>query len=230
VSVDRWFSRMGSLFVTHASAAGAESAARRYIQAGQAHRGVCWGEIRASAVQVAHPDGHWITALEPTPPAAPAMLVDPVAVACYDTLSGWAVVSWGGPPMLVPAEPLTAVLAFYSPNHRATWGLGLPDDLRGTYTGPVEEQAGYPVAHGDERPRALLRSVLSLRMARRERDVMFAGATEAIRRDPVTGAWVVGDGPFVTPDPAADHRPDLTTTTVEGAAGHAAQYAPPGEE
>ena len=223
MSADRWFSRMGGLFTRHATAAAAERDARRAIEAGHAHRGVCWGEIRATAVQVVHPDGHWITALEPTPPAAPAMLVHPVAVACYDTLSGWAMVSWGGPPTLVPAEPLTAVLAFYPVGHRATWGLSLPDDLRGTYTGPVEAQAGYPVAHGDERPRALLRAVLALALARQARAVLLEGVTEAIRRDPVTGAWAVGDGPFVTPDPPGDHRPDLTTTTVEGAAGHAAE-------
>jgi hypothetical protein len=115
------------------------------------------------------------------------------------------------------------VLAFYPVGHRATWGLSLPDDLRGTYTGPVEAQAGYPVAHGDERPRALLRAVLALALARQARAVLLEGVTEAIRRDPVTGAWAVGDGPFVTPDPPGDHRPDLTTTTVEGAAGHAAE-------
>ncbi len=229
MTVDRWFSRMGSLFTMHATAAEAELAARRAIEAGHAHRGVCWGEIRAVAMEH-RLGGHWITALEPTPPAAPAMLVDPVAVACYDTLSGWAVVSWGGPPISVPPEALAAVLAFYPPSYRATWGLGLPDDLRGTYSGTVEAQAGYPVAHGPDRPQALLRAVLALMLARRERDALFAGVTEAIRRDPVTGAWIVGGGPFVTPDPPGDHRPDLTTTTVEGAAGHAAQYAPPGEE
>jgi len=201
MTLDRWFSRMGGLFIRHATATAAERDARRAIEAGHAHRGVCWGEIRATAVQVAHPDGHWITALEPTPPAAPAMLVDPVAVACYDTLSGWAVVSWGGPPMLVPAEPLTAVLAFYPPSHRATWGLGLPDDLRGTYSGTVEAQAGYPVAHGPDRPRALLRAVLALMLARREHAALFEGAQESIRRDPVTGTWIVGDGPFAVSDP-----------------------------
>ncbi len=230
MTVERWFSRMGGLFTRHATAAEAELAARRALAAGHAHRGVCWGEIRATAVQVAHPDGHWITALEPTPPAAPSMLTHPVVVACFDTLTGYAVVSWGGPPVNAPVMALTEVLRYYPVNHRATWGLGLPDDLRGTYRGTVEEQAGYPVADGPDRPQALLRAVLALRMARREHDALFAGATEAIRRDSVTGAWLVGDGPFVTPNPPGDHRPDLTTTTVEGAAGHAAAHAPPGEE
>jgi hypothetical protein len=222
MTLDRWFSRMGGLFTTHATPTDAEAAAQGYIRAGHADRGVAWGEIRAVAMEREHA-GQWLSELQPVAPPSWPMVVTPYCVACLDAMTGYAVVSWGGPPVNAPVMALTEVLRCYPATHRATWGLTLPDDLRGAYSGPVETQAGYPVADGPDRPQALLRAVLALALARQARAVLLEGATETIRRDPVTGAWIVGGGPFVTPDPPGDHRPDLTTTTVEGAAGHAAE-------
>jgi len=157
---------------------------------------------------------------------------DPFVVACLSG-DGRAVWSVGGPPLETDAAALAVVLSTYPSTHRATWGLGLSDDLRGAYAGPVETQAGYPVAPPTpERPRALLCAVLRLEMDRRHRAALLGDAV-AVVRDVPGGGWEVVDGPPLPAmdQPDAPHRPDLTTRTVEGAAGSAAayeaRYAPP---
>lgn len=189
------------------------------------HARVAWAEIRGMARTV-DKGGHWVRRVVDLPPIGPAAGVDPFVVACHDDLvPGTAIVSWGGPPIRVPAAPLANVLTFYPATHRATWGLGLIDDLRGGYTGPIEVQAGYPVAlPTPERPAALLRAVLRLELTRRERAVLFERAPETLRLDP-DGGWTAGDGPHLPPVEASDTRADLRTHTTADAAEHAARFA-----
>lgn len=187
---------------------------------------VAWGEVRGVAQRVDE-GGRWVRRVVDLPPLGPAAGVDPFVTACHDDLvPGTAIVSWGGPPIRVRAAPLAEVLALHPVTHRATWGLGLVDDLRGTYAGPVEVQAGYPVAlPTPERPAALLRAVLRLELDRRARAVLFERAPETVRLDP-DGGWSVGDGPSLPTVEAPDTRADLTTPTIADAAEHAARFAP----
>lgn len=143
----------------------------------------------------------------------------PLIVATCDVGAEYAIVAIGGhPPMRLP--PMTAwhLLLAWDPAYRVSWGFDVAGDVR-NLRGPRTLSGASMWANIDD-DRKAIRALIWYAAARRAADAddAFAASGFQLVEPPSDRA----DLPELD-DPRADTR----TTTTEGAAGHAAQYAPP---
>ena len=198
MSAARWYSYIEGAYRLHDTGIAAELACYG-ARSGE------WGEVHGRA------SGDRVVPTAPIPPWPEA--VNPVVVACVDGDRAW--LANGAVLLDLPTATATAFVRAYPAALRASWGLLVPGDLlpAGQRSLPITPRTG------PSRGRELIAAVLRLEIQRRARlsDDLFLAS----------GFTATGEGdPLPVPD-TDDTRADTHTTTVEGAAGHAAQHAPP---